>query len=81
MVGDYMLDKVLDKIKMIIGIKKFDDTKILIEADDKLLDDVTLKNVVIIITCAIKNAEKKGNDKFDPQVFLEEAKIISIGTF
>ena len=59
MVGDYMLDKVLDKIKMIIGIKKFDDTKILIEADDKLLDDVTLKNVVIIITCAIKNAEKK----------------------
>ena len=59
MVGDYMLDKVLDKIKMIIGIKKFDDTKILIEADDKLLDDVTLKNVVIIITCAVKNAEKK----------------------
>ena len=59
MVGDYMLDKVLDKIKMIIGIKKFEDTKILIEADDKLLDDVTLKNVVIIITCAIKNAEKK----------------------
>ena len=59
MVGDYMLDKVLDKIKMIIGIKKFDDTKILIEADDKLLDDVTLKNVVIIITRAIKNAEKK----------------------
>ena len=34
MVGDYMLDKVLVKIKEIIGIKKFDDTKILIDKDD-----------------------------------------------
>ena len=35
MVDDYMLDKVLDKIKEIIGIEKFDGTKILIYADDK----------------------------------------------
>ena len=28
-----MLDNVLDKIKEIIGIEKFDDTKILIDAD------------------------------------------------
>ena len=35
---DYMLDKVLDKIKEIIGIEKVDDTKILINTDDKLLD-------------------------------------------
>ena len=34
MVGDYMLDKVLVKIKEIIGVKKFDDTKILIDKDD-----------------------------------------------
>ena len=35
MVDDYMLDKVLSKIKEIIGIKNFDDTKILM--DDKLM--------------------------------------------
>ena len=29
MVDDYILDKVFDKIKEIIGIKKFDDTKII----------------------------------------------------
>ena len=50
MFDDYMLDKVLGKIKMIIGIGRFDDNKILIETDDKLRDDVTLKNVVISIT-------------------------------
>ena len=31
MVDDNILDKVLDKIKNIIGIEKLDDTKILIE--------------------------------------------------
>ena len=35
MVDDYMLDKVLSKIKEIIGIKNFDDIKILM--DDKLM--------------------------------------------
>ena len=30
-----MMDKVLDKIKMIIGIEKFHDTKTLIETDIK----------------------------------------------
>ena len=38
-----ILDNILDKIKKIIGIERFDDTKILIEIDDKLLGDVTLK--------------------------------------
>ena len=28
---------------MIVGIEKFDDTKILIETDDKLPDNITLK--------------------------------------
>ena len=41
MVDNYMLHKVLDKIKEIIGIEKFGDTKVLIETDDKLLDDIT----------------------------------------
>ena len=34
MVNDYMLDKVLDKIKETICIVKFDDTMILIDTDD-----------------------------------------------
>ena len=36
MIDDCMLDIVLDKIKKIIGNKKIDKTKILIETDDKL---------------------------------------------
>ena len=36
-----MLDKVLDKIKETIGLVKFDDTKILIDTDDKLTDYIT----------------------------------------
>ena len=40
-VDDHMLDKVLDEIKEIVGIEKFDDTNIL-----TALDDITLKNVV-----------------------------------
>ena len=34
-----MLNKVLDEIKEIIGIEKIDDTKILINTDDKLSDE------------------------------------------
>lgn len=30
-----MLDGVLDKIKMIVGIEKFDNTKVLVDTDDK----------------------------------------------
>ena len=66
MVDDYMLDKVLNKIKEVIDITKFADPKILIEKDDKLPDDITIKNAVILITCVIKD-----NDKFYPQIFLE----------
>ena len=68
MVNDYMLDKVLDKIKETIGIAELDDTKILIDADDKLLDYIPLKNVVILITCVIKD-----HPKFYSQIFLKEA--------
>ena len=63
-----MLDNVLEQIKKIIGIEEFDDIKILIETGDNLADDVTLKIVVILITCVMKNG-----DKFYPQIFLEEA--------
>ena len=63
-----MLDKVLDKIKEIISTEKFNDTNILIDTDDKFLDDIIFKNVMILMACVIK-----GDGKFYPQIFLEEA--------
>ena len=66
-VDDYIFSKVLDKIKKVISIEKFDDTKSLIDIDDKLSVDFTLKNMMILITCIIKN-----DGKFYPQIFLEE---------
>ena len=39
----------------------------MIDTDDKFLDDITLKNVVILMMCFIKY-----RNKFDPQLFLEE---------
>ena len=47
MYHDYLLDKVLDMIKEIIYIEKFDDTKILVSTDDELPDDIIFKNVFI----------------------------------
>ena len=44
MIDDNILDKVLEKI---IAIKKYDDTKNLIDTDDKLPDEINLKNIVI----------------------------------
>ena len=37
------LNRVLDKIKEKTGIEIFDNTKFLIDTDDKLPDDITLK--------------------------------------
>ena len=41
------LNSVLGKIKKIIAIEKSDDTKKLIDTEDKLVNEVTLKNVDI----------------------------------
>ena len=68
MIDDNIFNKVLDKIKKIIGIGKFDDTRILIDTDDKLPGDITLKNVAILVTSVIKD-----DDKFYPQILLEGA--------
>ena len=65
-----MLTTVLDKIKEIINIGTFDDTKVLIDTNDKLPDDITLKNVVILMTCVIKD-----DGKFYLQLFLNEASL------
>ena len=54
MVDDYMLDNVLAKITEIIGIEKFDDTMTLIDTEYKLLHEITLKNVMIVMTCVTK---------------------------
>ena len=45
----------------------------LIKTDNKLPDEIILKNVVILITCVIKNG-----DKFYPQIFFKEALISQI---
>ena len=50
MIDNYLLDLALVNIEEVIDIEKLDDTKIFIETDDKLKDDVALKNVVILIT-------------------------------
>ena len=60
--------QVLDKIKKITGVEKFDDTKILIETDGNLPDDITLKYVAILITFVIKDG-----GKFYQQLLSEEA--------
>ena len=60
--------KVLNNIREIIGIEKFDDTKISIDMDDKLLHDITFKNIAILMTCVVKD-----DGKFYLQLFLQEA--------
>ena len=62
-----ILDEVLYKIKKIIGIKNFNDTKILIDKDYKLPLHITLKSDVILIACVTKD-----DDKFYQQLPLEE---------
>ena len=54
MVIDNILNKTLGKIKKIIGIKKFNETKILIDTDDKLLVDIAFKNA-ILVTSVVKD--------------------------
>ena len=44
----------------------------MIDTDDKLLDEITVKNAVILITCIIRD-----DGKFYPQIFLEEALLVA----
>ena len=61
MTDDFVLDKVLFKIKDIICIEKFKNTKRLIDTNNKLPDNITLKNVMILMTRVLKD-----DDKFSP---------------
>ena len=54
--------------KGIIRNEKYDGTNILIDTDDKLLNYITLTNVVIIMTSVVKD-----DGKFYSQLFLEKA--------
>ena len=62
MAHDQMLVKILDKVKVIMDIEKFDDTKILTDID------ITLKNVAMLIKSIVKDG-----DKLFPKLFLEES--------
>ena len=64
MVDYYMVDKVLYEIQETLDIEKLDESKILINRNDKLSNDITLIRVAILMSCAIRN----GN-KFCPQIF------------
>ena len=66
MVADYILNKVLDKIKEIIDIEQFDNTNILKDTDDTKSYDITLKKVDLFITSVTK-----GDNKFYSQLILE----------
>ena len=72
MVDDYMIDEVLDKIKESRGIEKLDNTRLLIDTNENLPNDITLKILVILMTCVIKN-----DDKLYPQNFLEESLLVA----
>ena len=50
---DYILDRFLDKIK-IIGFEKIDNIKILSDPNQKLTEETTLKNFVILICSLLR---------------------------
>ena len=68
-----MVDKLLDNIKEIIAIEKFDETKILINMDDQLSDQITLKRVVILLTWYWRYIVIKDGDKPFPQLSLDNS--------
>lgn len=55
MTEKFLLDKVLDKTKEVMCIEKLDDIKILIDTGDKFPDGITLKDALILMTCAIND--------------------------
>ena len=66
MIDEYILDKALGKVKNLQALNNLT-IQILIEKEDKLADDFTFKNVMLL-TCDIKNY-----DNVYRQVCLEPA--------
>ena len=52
-----ILNEVLDKIKEMIGIKKYDDTKILVDTDDELPNYISLKKCFPFIVWWINTSQ------------------------
>ena len=75
-VNDNVSNKALDKIKKIIDFVKFDNTKILFHTYDKLPNDFTLKDAVILITCVTNDDGKSysqiflGEEIYHEQIFV-----------
>ena len=76
MVDDSVLNKRFDKIKKTIGIVYIDNTTVLIATGDKFPDGFTLKNVVTLMTQAIKN-----DDEFYSQIFFYFLKFVPFLAF
>ena len=53
MVDDYMVDKILERIKEITNIEEFDKTKILIDTNNKFPDDMLWYYCIVVICCDI----------------------------
>ena len=68
MIDDFMLIKVLEKIKKMKVMDINDNTKILIGTDGKLPDGISFKKIVILMASVIKD-----DKSLYPQLFLEEA--------
>ena len=68
MTDDCLLDEVLDRIEKVITIEEFGKTKILINTDDILPDNITLKNAFVLVISVIKD-----DGKFHSRLFLKEA--------
>ena len=66
-VDNHILDKILDQTERIVT-EKLDNISILIDTDDKLPNDITSKDDLILMTCVIKDG-----DKFYSQLFSKEA--------
>ena len=65
-ITDDMFDKVLDKMNKMIGIEKLNNATTFTDTDDKLPDNIALKNAVMLVSCFMKNG-----DKFYSPIFLE----------
>ena len=55
-----------------------DNTEILIRADDKLPNNITLKNVLILITWIIKDSTSFINNQFQKN-YQQQKKVVKLG--
>ena len=55
-----------------------DNTEILIRADDKLPNNITLKNVLILITWIIKDSSSFINNQFQKN-YQQQKKVVKLG--